>query len=403
MPRAIGKFLCALASTSPAVSAKSARRTQTKKSVSGFAETLLECHNAKLRLRIHRYGHWRRFRSRIPGSAHLAHLEPRKPLDHDVFAEVRYGLLHHLPDRHALVFDVALLVQAILFVKLFHLAGHDLFHHWLRLACRQRLRAVNVALFLQHVRRHFLAPHVPRIERRDVHGNVVAQILEAFRARHEVRLAVHFHEHTNLPARVNVTPHEPFARFALRLLRRSRLSLLSQYFNGLLDVARRFHQRRAAIAEPCAGPFAQLLHQMCWNLHGLLLCAHPFLLSDLFSARFGELFSTANSFLYCENLVTRDCACRPAGSLPPALATASRPAAPASLAKRPAPSLWERVSHYRIRSLCLARFLVRRHRRLGRFWRRFRALYKVAFLLLVLLVRARVHVLHAIHNSLICR
>src|ERR1700688_1164096 len=62
----------------------------------------------------------------------------------------------------------------------------------------------------------------------------------------------------------------------LLFLRSRSLTLLPQNLDGLIDICVRFHKRRAAIAESRPGPLAQLLHKMCWNLHGWLLCAHPF-------------------------------------------------------------------------------------------------------------------------------
>ena len=146
-----------------------------------------------------------------------------------------------------------------------------------RLSGGPRLRAVNVALLLEHLRRHFLAPHITRIERRDVHGDVVAKLLKFIGARHEIRLAIDFHEHTNLAARVDVTAHEPFAGFALRFLCRGRLALFAQDADGLFDVAFGFHERGAAIAESRAGALAQLFHELRRNLNSwLVVCSFVF-------------------------------------------------------------------------------------------------------------------------------
>ena len=102
-----------------------------------------------------------------------------------------------------------------------------------------RLLAVDVALAVERLLRHFLAAQETRIERGDVHRHVVAQALEILRARHEIALAIHFDEHADLPARVNVAADEAFRRCALRLLRRRGLPLLAQNVDGLLDVAAR--------------------------------------------------------------------------------------------------------------------------------------------------------------------
>jgi hypothetical protein len=72
--------------------------------------------------------------------------------------------------------------------------------------------------------------------------------------------------------------NEPFGRLALRLLGGRCLDLLAQNVDCLLDVGSRFDERGAAIRETGSGSFAQFFHEICWYLHGLRLCAHPFLL-----------------------------------------------------------------------------------------------------------------------------
>ena len=74
------------------------------------------------------------------------------------------------------------------------------------------------------------------------------KLLERFGARHEVGLAVHFHDHADFSAGVNVVADEPFARLALRLLRGRGLALLAQDVDGLFNVGGRFHQCRAAVS-----------------------------------------------------------------------------------------------------------------------------------------------------------
>src|SRR5262249_18716789 len=49
--------------------------------------------------------------------------------------------------------------------------------------------------------------------------------------------------------------------------------------DGLFDVAVGFDQSGAAITESSVGPFPQFLHELGWNLHGRLLCAHSSFLS----------------------------------------------------------------------------------------------------------------------------
>src|SRR6266478_3914099 len=215
----------------------------------------------------------------VDGRGYRSRLRPR-PAAH--FAHLGNRLAGHLTNRHAFVLDVVLFVQAIFLIELFHLAGHDFFYDRLGFARGPRLRAVNLALLLAHLRSHLLAPHVSRVERRDVHSDVVTKLLERLRARHEVRLAVDFHEHSDLSARVDVTAHESLARFTLCFLCGGRLPLSAQNTDRLLDVSTGFDERRAAIGEPRVGSLAQLLHQLCWYLNRFRFCAHTLsLLKDV--------------------------------------------------------------------------------------------------------------------------
>src|SRR5712664_281523 len=121
------------------------------------------CFRMNSLLRLDGLGQQRRYRCCIrttTGPAHFAHLEPRETPDRDVLAQLDDGLADHLLDGYALVLDVVLFVEAIFLVELFHLAGHDFLDHGFRLSGCQRLRAVNLALFFEHLRSHFLAPHI---------------------------------------------------------------------------------------------------------------------------------------------------------------------------------------------------------------------------------------------------
>src|SRR6266481_6269047 len=231
-------------------------------------------------LRLERY----RYRSRLwPArrSAHFADLESHKAPDRNIFTELDDRLGDHFADGHALVLDVVLFVKAVFLVELFHFPVDDFFDDRFRLARRQCLRLVDVTLFLEHLRRHFLAPHVARIQRCDVHRDVVRKLLESVRARNEIGLAVQLHQHTDFPAGVNVTSHESFGRFAHSFFCGRSLSFLSQNRDGFFNVAARFHQRGAAIRETGVGPLAQFLDELGWDLYCWLLCTHPFSLCCL--------------------------------------------------------------------------------------------------------------------------
>src|SRR5579884_1373576 len=205
----------------------------------------------------------------------FANLEAGKALDDDVFAEVGNSLLDHLADGHALILDIVLFVEAILLVELFHFARDDAVHDGLGLARGKRLRAVDLALFLEHFRRNFLTADVARVKRGNVHGDIVREIVKTLGARDEIGLAIDLHEHADLPARVDITADESFGSFAHGFLGGSGLPLLAQNANGLLEIAAGFHERGSAIGKARIRALAQLLDELRGNLNCWLLCAHP--------------------------------------------------------------------------------------------------------------------------------
>src|SRR5712692_4878041 len=227
-------------------------------------------------------------------AAGLANLEAHKTPYRDVFAEVGNQLVNELPDGQRLVLNEVLLVQTCFLVKLLHLSGDDLLDHRSRLAGRAGLLAVDLALAFEDLRGDFFAAHKARVERGDVHGDVVAQALELFRACHEVGLTVDFDNHADFPPGVDVVAHQTLGGFPLRLFLRCGLALLPQDVDGLFDVADGFDQRGAAVAEAGAGALAQLFHQLCRDVDLIGFCAHRFsrfLRYGFEPGRIGPLFS----------------------------------------------------------------------------------------------------------------
>jgi pimeloyl-ACP methyl ester carboxylesterase len=74
----------------------------------------------------------------------------------------------------------------------------------------------------------FFPAHVARIERGDVHGEIVAEPLKILSTGHKIGLAIDLYHHTDFPAGVNVVAHQSLAGFALCLLLRGRLSFAAQ-------------------------------------------------------------------------------------------------------------------------------------------------------------------------------
>src|SRR5208282_920582 len=161
-------------------------------------------------------------------SAHIPDFEPGKTPHRDVLAEFADFGGDQLRDADGLVLDKGLLQQADLFVKLFHLAGHDFFDHWSGLAGGSGLGAINVFLALDGFRRNVFFSDELRIARRNVHSNVVDQLFEVVSARDEIAFAVDLDQYANFAAGVNVVAHRTFARHPRRFLSCDRNALFAQ-------------------------------------------------------------------------------------------------------------------------------------------------------------------------------
>src|SRR3954471_8487695 len=193
----------------------------------------------------------------------LAERHADESSDVDVLADHRDGVGDLLLDGALAlgVLDEGLLEEAPLLEELLQLAGEDLLQHRLRLALLEELGAVDLLLVLEGVGRHFLAPHPFGAHRRNLHGDVLHQLLELLVAGGEVRLAVHLHEDADLAAHVDVVPDHALGGGATRLLPRGGEPLLAQPVGSLAEVARALLQRLLAIHHPRAALLAELLHQ----------------------------------------------------------------------------------------------------------------------------------------------
>src|SRR5271163_1714671 len=111
------------------------------------------------------------------GGAYFADFEADEAADGDVFAKVGDGLGDHFADGDAFVLDVVLFVEAVFLVEFFHFAGGDFVHDGFGFAGGQGLGFVDFAFLLQHFGRDFFAADIARIQRGDVHGDVVGKLL----------------------------------------------------------------------------------------------------------------------------------------------------------------------------------------------------------------------------------
>src|ERR1700733_1783653 len=210
-----------------------------------------------------------------PRSIHFAHFKSGKAADSDVLAKFRDGLIHQLLYRHALVFNEMLLVETILFIKLFHLSVHDFLDYVFRLARCFCLFLVNVAFAIEGFLRHFLAAQKSRIEGGNVHRYIVAQTLKISGTSYEIALTIHFHQHADFPTGMDVVTHQSLGGRPLRFLCRGSLTLFPQNIDGLLDVALGFEHRSSTSRETCTGAIAQFLYKLSRYV-GIARCSHRF-------------------------------------------------------------------------------------------------------------------------------
>ena len=97
---------------------------------------------------------------------------------------------------------------------------------------------------------------------RDLLREVIGERAELVVLRHEVRLAVHFHEHTDLRAGQDRLGDDAILRFAVRLLRGTGGALLAEDIDGSLKIAIGLGERTLALHETGVGLFAESLYEL---------------------------------------------------------------------------------------------------------------------------------------------
>src|SRR6266850_7659530 len=128
----------------------------------------------------------------------IPYLEARKAADSDILAQLADLRGNQLRDGYALVLDEGLIEQADLFVELLHLASDHLLRNVGGLAALNGLVEVDFFLSIEVCLRYVLFANVLRIARRNVHGDVMDQLLEVVGAGDKVALAVDFYQHADL-------------------------------------------------------------------------------------------------------------------------------------------------------------------------------------------------------------
>lgn len=138
------------------------------------------------------------------GRGTVSRLESRKPPAGDVPAQLGGEGRDELRDGDGLVFDEGLLVQTQLLVKLCHLS----FDHPVSDVCCftgcESLGTINVFFPVVVIGCHVFFPNELGVGSRNLHRDVVYQLLERFGVEHELALTRQFDEHSNFAPRVNV-------------------------------------------------------------------------------------------------------------------------------------------------------------------------------------------------------
>src|SRR5580658_4718640 len=111
----------------------------------------------------------------------IADLEAGKAAHAEVLTQFADLLRDQVLDGKGLILDEGLVEQANFFVKLAHLAFHDLFDYLGRLTRSRSLRAVNILLPLQILGGDIFAANIARVSGRDVHRDVLQQLLKILR------------------------------------------------------------------------------------------------------------------------------------------------------------------------------------------------------------------------------
>src|ERR1044072_2575746 len=95
----------------------------------------------------------------------------------------------------------------------------------------------------------------------DMQGDVLHELSKIFISRHEISLAVHLNEHTNLALQVNVGGDDSLLSCTRGLFCGTGDAFRPQNRFGLFEVAGTFDESTLAIHESSVGLFTELLNQ----------------------------------------------------------------------------------------------------------------------------------------------
>src|SRR6266550_729022 len=187
----------------------------------------------------------------------LAEMITSKPSDLDILAKTPDRIIDHISHFFIRIFNKRLLEQTDFGVKAFHFTLDDFVDHLFRLSRFQGLLAVD-HLFLFDLRsRYFLAPHVTRIRRCDLHRDILKQRLELRRARNKVSLAIDFHQHADFTAGMHIGGNGAVRGYAVRFFCGGGQAFLPQIIDRLMYVSAGLPKRFLAIHHSRPGFFPE--------------------------------------------------------------------------------------------------------------------------------------------------
>src|SRR6516165_1665351 len=179
--------------------------------------------------------------------------------NNDVFPEFGNLGIQQVANRHIGILDEALLEETNTAVEFLEFAVHDFVRNVRRLALY--LCLVDVAFCLDQIARHIGTVDVERMRGGDMQGDILHELSEILVSRHEISLAIHLYEHTNLALKMNVGGDDALFCCTCSLFRGTGDAFRAQNRFGLFQVATALDESPLAIHKSGVGLFTELLNK----------------------------------------------------------------------------------------------------------------------------------------------
>src|ERR1700730_14486854 len=179
--------------------------------------------------------------------------------NNDVFAKLGNLRGYQIFDRLIRVLDKGLIQETNAAVKFVELTVDDFLDNILRLAFD--LRAVDLTLFFDQLRRHLLTAYVRRMRRRDMQRQIFNKLTKIFVLGDKIGFAIHFNQHTNSSLQMDIGSNETVLCGTAGFLRRARNAFLAENLLCFFEVSAGFDERLLTIHHSCVGFFTQFLDE----------------------------------------------------------------------------------------------------------------------------------------------